>query len=96
MEMFTPACNCLPINRPYTLPPSVHQTSNCGTVAITIRCSHNVTHYDRNDNEKDIYLSRAYLNVSDSEMHVAYTYGVMTFRVTSLSVTYHIHMYVRT
>jgi len=46
-----------------------------------------------------IYLSRAYLNVSDCVMHIimAYTiWYVTTFRVTFLSVTHHVHTHIRT
>jgi len=46
-----------------------------------------------------IYLSRAYLNVSDCVTHTwprPRPWYVTTFRVTFLSVTHHIRMYVRT
>ena len=48
-----------------------------------------------------IYLSRAYLNMSDCVTHIwpisrPCLWYAMTFRVTFLSVTHHIHMYIRT
>ena len=34
----------LPVNQPYTLPLSAHQTRSCATMEITSRSSHNGTH----------------------------------------------------